>query len=143
MAEAIKKLPEEIQAEEARVWLLFWTSHRRYLCDANRAMLDEWLTANLKTLTVANLEEAFSALRCQLAVLTSAAADEATDRHHKAEAEGKVESEAAQVENSAPRLPADYDRRRILKMDRDEYKALRAKWGDVAILARVNGMEAQ
>ena len=143
MAEAIKKLPEEIQAEEARVWLLFWTSHRKYLCDANKALLDEWLTANLKTLTVANLEEAFTALRFQLAVLNSEAVDEAANRRRQAEAESKTKATAEAQEDSTPRLPADYDRRRILKMDRDEYKALRAKWGDVAILARVNGTEAQ
>jgi hypothetical protein len=125
------------KARDIEIWFNFFLdpNYRRFNCVANRLALDDYLTRNGFELSIETLTTAVAALGTKLAVL-----DATQQAKRKAAlASTVVEPTPATVDNGS--IPAEIDRKAIIKMGRDEYKALQKKYGNAAIEARANQIE--
>jgi hypothetical protein len=125
------------KARDTEVWFTFFLdpNFRRFNCVANRVALDDYLTRNGFELSIETLTTAVAALGTKLAVLDAT-------QHAKrkaALASTVVEPTPATVDDGS--IPVEIDRKAIIKMGKDEYKALQKKYGNAAIEARANQIE--
>jgi|ERR1700722_21130 len=126
------------QVEEA-FWR-FFTVYRLQLqdCEANQRILEAALEDKLLPISFENLTTLWESLTPQE---KSAYAPSTTDEVKPRKAATTVVETSAVLEKMGGVLPQEYDRRRILKMGRDEYKELLKKYGQEIVLNRVNGIE--
>ena len=117
-------------AEEERQSYIFLSRHAYAQdynnCTANNTVLRDYLERLGHPWTADNLEIVFE----------------------KATADGALAPPVAvQIEESAEPpakpagIPAEFDRRAILKLPKDEFKAFLKRWGKVAVDARLNGWD--
>ena len=116
------------QASETAIWYQWFSDYREFCCTANQILLDEWLTKNLKPLSLESLDVAFEACRDRLARRTSTQ-QESTP----------VVTPAIEVDET--KIPASITRQTIVKMDRSDFKHLLKKYGQTAVDTRLNGWE--
>jgi hypothetical protein len=133
MTQELEQLQQEMV--ERQIWYAFYVSHRDVLnCDANKSLLDNWLTANLKVLSADSLDEAYAATSEQLAKRRPGQPQPQVTHVPVAESLPTVQVEAG----PDAEIPANITRKVILKMEKDDYKALLKRYGAFAIQHRVN-----
>jgi hypothetical protein len=130
------------EAQDRNILYSFWVDNRGYHNnEANWKILDNWLDENVKPLSRETLQEALEANKHQLAKRTFTAPHQS---HVTQESTPTPTHTAPAVEVSTDPdkdLPVEYTRKRILRMEKEEYRGLLRKFGDLAIQTRVNRVQ--